>query len=240
MNRLILAAGMLLSLLAFAQTALGQANLLSGKTVGVYISSRAVTYGENFYLPIAQFVTQEDDAAWNGRLKSEFLVKLGWMVTGQLQELAEADTVFFMNADLPMGRAMQTAYDPETRELNLNEEALKNLDVVLVLEELAMETRNHRSVYIRSNRMITENIPIKTASCQLALFDLHNSELKLDTRVCLDDMNTPAPGFWHFDFYRSTSGMGKFLSKVFSTWWELMLAGERSSCEASADGSGGE
>ncbi len=208
-----------------------QADLFTNANIGVYISSRAVSYDEKFYLPIAQFVTQDDDAAWNGRLKSEFLIRMGWMFTEQLQPLVVADTVYFMNADLPMGRTMQEAYNPDLHTLNRNADALRNLDFVLVLDEFDMATRNHRSVYIRSNRMITEDIPIKTASFRVSMFDMSNQQKSIDTQVCLDDMNTPNPTYWHFDFFRSTSGMGKFLSKVFSTWWDLMLAGERSSCQ---------
>lgn len=221
-----LAAVMLLS----SSSALAQANLLADKNIGVYFSSRAVSYEQEFYLPIAQFVTQEDDAAWNGRLKSEFLISLGWMLTGQLQETAGADSVYFMNADMTLGRAMSEGYQAEEGILDRNTEALKQLDFILVLDEFDMDTRIHRSVFIRSNKMVSENIPIKTASFRMRIFDMDNEELVLSTRVCLDDQKTPRPSYWHFDFYRTTSPMGKFLSKVFSTWWELMLAGESSNC----------
>lgn len=207
-----------------------QADLLADKNVGVYFSSRAVSYEQEFYLPIAQFVTQEDDAAWNGRLKSEFLIRLGWMLTEQLQEVAGADSVYFMNADMAMGRAMQEGYQHEEGVLDRSKEDLQALDFVLVLDEFDMDTRIHRSVFIRSNKMVSENIPIKTASFQMRMFDMDNEELVLSTRVCLDDQNSPIPAKWHFDFSRTTSGMGKFLSKVFSTWWELMLAGESNNC----------
>ena len=217
-------------LLGFSSVS-AQANLLAGKKVGVYFSSRAVTYGQSFYLPIAQFVTQEDNAAWNGKLKSEFLINLGWMFCQQLQPLADADSVYFMNADLPLGRAMQEAYDPVLSSISRDQAYLKELDFVLVLDEFELATRNHRSVYIRSNRMITEDIPIKTVASRMSLFDLKSPDFVIRTNVCLDDQTSPAPQAWHFDMLRSSSALGKFLSKVFSTWWDLMLSGERSSCE---------
>lgn len=217
-------------LLLISSNSFAQANLLADKNVGVYFSSRAVSYEQEFYLPIAQFVTQDDDAAWNGRLKSEFLIRLGWMLTEQLQTTAEADSVYFMNADMPMGRAMQEGYQPESGDLDRSRKELETLDFVLVLDEFDMDTRIHRSVFIRSNKMVSENIPIKTASFRMRMFDMSNEELVLSKRVCMDDQNTPRPSYWHFDFFRTTSGMGKFLSKVFSTWWELMLSGESSNC----------
>lgn len=222
---LMVAALLLPSISSFAQ-----ANLLTGKNIGVYFSSRAVSYEQEFYLPIAQFVTQDDEAAWNGRLKSEFLIRMGWMLTEQLQETANADSVYFMNADMPMGRAMQEGYQAEDGILDRSKEELELLDFVLVLDEFDMDTRIHRSVFIRSNKMVSENIPIKTASFRMRMFDMNNEELVLSTRVCIDDQNTAGPANWHFDFFRTTSGMGKFLSKVFSTWWELMLTGENSNC----------
>lgn len=181
-------------------------------------------------MPIAQFVTQDDDAAWNGRLKSEFLIRLGWMLTEQLQLRAGADSVYFMNADMPMGSAMSEGYQAEEGILDRSKAELAVLDFVLVLDEFDMDTRIHRSVFIRSNKMVSENIPIKTASFRMRIFDMNNEELVLSTRVCIDDQNSPKPATWHFDFFRNTSAMGKFLSKVFSTWWELMLSGERSNC----------
>lgn len=217
-------------LLLFSTSVMAQANLLTDKNIGVYFSSRAVSYEQAFYLPIAQFVTQDDEAAWNGRLKSEFLIRLGWMLTEQLQETAGADSVYFMNADMPMGRAMSEGYQAEDGKLDRSREELEVLDFVLVLDEFDMDTRIHRSVFIRSNKMVSENIPIKTASFRMRMFDMNNEELVLSTIVCMDDQNTPRPSYWHFDFFRTTSGMGKFLSKVFSTWWELMLAGEGSNC----------
>ncbi|MDP5169054.1 MAG: hypothetical protein NWR72_02325 [Bacteroidia bacterium] len=218
-----------LSILPFSAVK-SQANLLSGKKIGVYISSKAVTYGQPYYLPIAQFVTQEDDAAWNGKLKSEFLISLGWMFCQQLQPLAEADSIYFMNADLPLGRAIQEAYDPILGSISKGNTVLDELDFVLVLDEFTLETRNHRSVYIRSNRMITEDIPIKTVASRMSLFDLKSPDFVIRTSVCLDDQTSPAPQGWHFDMLRSSSPLGKFLSKVFSTWWDLMLSGERSTC----------
>lgn len=217
-------------LLLTSSVTFAQANLLADKNIGVYFSSRAVSYEQEFYLPIAQFVTQDDEAAWNGRLKSEFLIRLGWMLTEQLQSTAGADSVYFMNADMPMGRAMQEGYQSEAGILDRNREEMEVLDFVLVLDEFDMDTRIHRSVFIRSNKLVSENIPIKTASFRMRMFDMNNEELVLSTRVCIDDQNTPGPANWHFDFFRTTSGMGKFLSKVFSTWWELMLTGDSSNC----------
>lgn len=231
MTRFLRFCGLLSLMLCLTLPTFAQANLLNQKKIGVYISSRAVTYGQDYYIPIAQFVTQEDDAAWNGRLKSEFLIRMGWMLTEQLQGLSDADTVYFMNADLPMGKAMQESYDPILGTIDARNERLQDLDFIVVLDEFDMTMRIHRSVYIRSNRMVSENIPIKTGSFQMTLFDLSNPDLVLNTRVCLDDQKTPKPSSWHFDMLKDSSAMGKFLSKVFSTWWDLMLMGERSSCE---------
>lgn len=219
------------ALLAVPASLFAQANLLDGKKVGVYISAKAVTYGDVYYLPIAQFVTQDDEAAWNGKLKSEFLIRMGWMLTEQLQGLSLADTVYFMNADLPLGSSMQEAYDPIEERLTKVTPSMSELDFVLILDQFSLQTRNHRSVYIRSNRMVTENIPIRVVDGRLTLFDLRNPDLILHTSVCYDEQTSAAPPEYHFDFHNRDSAMGGFLGKVFSTWWELMLNGERSNCQ---------
>ncbi len=207
----------------------GQGQSLAGKRIGLYISSKAVTYGQDYYLPIAQFVTREDDAAWSGKLKSEFLITMGWLLSEQLQPLAQADTVYFLNADLALGRAMQEAIQEESGRFVPGEALRESLDMVVILDEFALNIRNHRSVYIRSNRMITENIPIKTLRGSLSVIDLSAPGQPASTSFCLDDQTTPAPAA-HFDFHAATSPMGRFLSKGFSLWWQLLAAGEAGNC----------
>ena len=206
-----------------------QANLLSEKTVGVYISSKAFSYPDDFYLPISQFLTLDDDRSWVGRMKAEFIIRMGWMFTEQLQQLAGADTIYFLNADLRMGRAFQRIYDPDQSTITRPTEDLAELDMVLVVNPYTLRSRMHRSVFIRSNRMITERITVKTSQFTITLFDLHNTSLVLPTQSCLDDQKGPNPN-WHFDFYRNKSAMGKFLSKGFSQWWDQMLEGNRDNC----------
>lgn len=223
--------GLLLGSVAVPINVSAQANLLAGKTVGVYISSKAVVYPTDYYIPIAQFVTRDNDAAWNGRLKAEFLIRMGWLLSEQLGALSEADTVLFLNADLPRGRAMQAAYDPVLNRISPGEEALDDVNFIIVLDHMDLDVRLHRSVFIRSNRMITERIPIKKVHCRLTLFDLASPDLVLPTEVCLDDMNDKNPPEWYFDFYRQESKLGQFLSKIYTQWWAQMLTGERSNCE---------
>ena len=207
-----------------------QADLLRGKTVGVYFSSKAFSYPDEFYLAISQFLTLDDDRSWIGQMKAEFMIRLGWMYIEQLQEVAETDTVYFLNAELGMGRAFQRIYDAENATIGKPGEDLAELDLVLVINPFSIQSRIHKSVFIRSNRMITERIPVKTCQFNITLFDLHNPSLVLPTEICLDDQSGPKPE-WHFDFYMQKSSMGKFLSKCFSQWWAQMLNGERSNCE---------
>ena len=220
---------LIISVFGFSHT-IAQADLLHHKTIGVYISSKTFSYPDEFYLPISQFLTLDDDRSWVGQMKAEFMIRLGWMYIEQLQALAQADTVYFLNAELGMGKAFQQIYDVENNIIGKPGEELAELDMVLVINPFTIQSRMHKSVFIRSNRMITERVPIKTCQFTVTLYDLHNLSLTLPTSICIDNQKSPNPA-WHFDFHLQKSSMGKFLSKCFSQWWAQMLTGERNNCE---------
>lgn len=197
--------------------------------LGLYLSSKGFEYSESLYLEISQFLTLDDDRSAAGRMKSEFIIRLGWMLCEQIQRLSGADTVYFLNADLAMGRAWQGTYQPGQARLS-GKPVLDSLDQVLVINPFHLSTRTQRSVYIRSNRMITDRIPVKKVSFQVLAFDPARQQLTTQVDICMDDLRSPkAPA--HFDLFEQGSPLGKFLSKSFSQWWEMRLQGQFSNCE---------
>lgn len=200
-----------------------------GKTAGVYISSRSFGYDADFFIEVAQFLKQEEDRSNIGKMKNEFIIRVGDLLTAQLQEMTGADTIYFLNADMTRGRAMLAAYDTARGYLINPDPVLQELDYVLVIDPFYIHSRNHRSVYIRSNRMITENIPVKKARFSVTLIETVRPRIPKLTKVCYDDLSSDKPELV-FDFLQEESKMGKYLSQVFSQWWGQWQQGVPAGC----------
>ena len=207
-----------------------QKNPFKDKKVGVYISSKSFTYPEELYLNISQFIGIMDKDAWAGRQKSEFIIRLGWMICEQLKELGEVDSVAFLNADLARGSLFQNAYDGLNNRMITPREPL-DLDYVLVFSPFEMTTRIHKSVYIRSNRMVTDRINVKIINFETALFKANGDRDPKVIKICFDEQKGTKPSAHYFDFHRKESGLGKFLSFSFSHWWEAVRNGSDGNCE---------
>ncbi len=226
--RLFVLCLLLLSLLP--QEAQAQAGLLSGKKIGLYISGKSFSFTEEYYLTISQFLKIDEDRSQVGLTKSEFMIRIGEMLTHQLDSLSGADTVIFLNADLQRGSTFMNLYDPEQNDLRPGATSSLGLDMVLVVSQFILYQRIHKSVFINSNRMVTDRIPVDMVKMQLTLTDLSGTKLRLPVETCYDGIlsGKPAP---YFDFLKDMSGLGKFLSESFSCWWDQMLVGNASNCD---------
>jgi hypothetical protein len=196
----------------------GQALPQSGQRVGLYISSRSFGYAPDFFIEVAQFLKLEEDRSNIGKMKNELIIRLGDELARQLQALSDADTVYFLNANLELGRAMLAAYDTAKGYLLDPDPVLQELDQVLVIDPFFIASRNHRSVFIRSNRMISQNIPVKKARFTVILIEPQRPRIPYPTEVCYDDLKSAKPTLT-FDFMSQESQMGLYLSQVFSQWW---------------------
>lgn len=203
---------------------------LRGQRIGVFISAKALRYASPFFIDVAQFLQQEEDRSNVGQMKSEFIIRLGWLFTEQLQAASGADTVFFLNADLQKGRAFLAAYDSATQSLIRPGEALTTLDQVLVVEPLHIDARKHRSVYVASNKLITRYTSVKHADLTVVQIRLPQPRNPKPTRVCYDGLDSPKPDL-AFDFLKGESKLGLFLSELFSQWWAQWQGGAPSLCK---------
>ena len=220
----------ILVLLSSTTSLKSQADRFAGQKIGLYISSQNFSFDEAFTMKITQFLTVGEDRSYLGRIKQEAIIRLGWLFSEQLQKLSQADTIIFLNADLPRGRVMKDSFDPEQRHLTRTHSELGDLHEILVLSAFQVQSRIHKSVYIRSNRMITDRIPIPVLKAEFAVLDPLRPRLSEAIQVCLDDQKSPAPTEY-FDFYRRQSPMGSFFSKSFSQWWEQIVLDTRGNCE---------
>ncbi|MEZ4827405.1 MAG: hypothetical protein R3C61_14165 [Bacteroidia bacterium] len=212
-----------------AQTVHNQ--VLKGKHVGLYISAKEFEIPEDQNIPVTQFLTIGEDRSYAGRLKSEFMIRLGWMLAEQLQAVSLADSVHFLNADLPKGKAMQDAWDPVRNRLFRPNEVLNELDYILVLSPFTMTTRIHKSVYIRSNRMVTDRITVRMTEMRVTQFLVSDPTEVRNYHICFDEQASEKPKELYFDFYQAQSPMGKYLSLLFSRWWSAFLVERFEYCQ---------
>ena len=199
-----------------------------GKKISVFISSKTSHYTDPFVLPVTQFLKIEEDRSWTGDLKAEFLIRIGELFCTELQDLTQADTVIFLNADLNRGQQFLANYDQEREQL-VSSQGLSDSDMLLIIQDFSLKNRLERSVFIRSNRMFSEKVPVKQAELNILAFSSGKTLPAKTFSICRDEKtSTKVP--LHFDFYNSQSKLGKFLSQVFSNWWEMDLRNESSNC----------
>ncbi len=220
----------ILTILLCASTLLcsGQANLMEGKNIGIYISSGNFILSEGYYLPVAQFLSIEEDRSSVGELKAELMIRMGELLSQQLIEVAKADSVFFLNADIYKGRYFQRFYSTEDNRLT-DSLQLEDTDLVLVINQMDLTIRQHRSVYIRSNQMYTQKIPVKVAEMSITLLDPAVPDLALEARTCFDEQRDKKAQM-SFDFYQDDSKLGLFFSYLFSRWWYQIQEGDLNNC----------
>ncbi|GAB4420383.1 MAG: hypothetical protein OHK0039_33920 [Bacteroidia bacterium] len=202
---------------------------LAGKRIGVFFSNHDLSYDEAFQIDLAQFLSIDNDRSFSGRMGEEMLIRLGELYIPQLQTLSQADTVLFLNADMQRGKAFQEVWDRDNQRLRRSHPQLEDLDYVFVLASLGIRARQHRSVYIRSNRMITELIPVPATRLSLMRYVPGSPSQVAVQQVCYDKLQSPRPDAV-FDFYAARSEMGRYLSWVFSQWWAQYSGGAASQC----------
>ncbi|MEM9987839.1 MAG: hypothetical protein AAF804_22335, partial [Bacteroidota bacterium] len=150
--------------------------------------------------------------------------------SAQLQEKSNADTVYFLNADLKRGRALVEAYDTLSGNLFRPASVLTELDHILIIDPMHIRSRIHKSVYIRSNRMITDNIPVKNTRLTVRYLDPARPKQPQSLQVCYDEINGPKRTT-SFSFFEDESRLGTYLSQVFSQWWLQFWLDLPSNCD---------
>lgn len=206
-----------------------QANLLSGKRVGIYISNTRFDLPESYFMSAAQFLSQGENRSGSGDLKSELIIRLGVLFCRRVSELSDADTVIFLNASPEYGRSFLNSYDATDNKLKSTVDASLDVDFVVVLNKIELSMRSYQAVIVRSNRMYTEKVPVKMGVMEAGLFDPQVPDLVIHRQTCIDEQKD-AKVFRHFDMYTRDSSLGNFFSLIFSKWWDQMLNGIETAC----------
>lgn len=203
---------------------------LKGKHVAVYFSKKQFTFDDNYRIPLSQFIlTDEGRDAEIEDIKVQTLIALGSMFSQQLKTPTEADSIYFLNEQPKLGNEFIQHYNSDSHELEPLGSAFESIDYVLVINPFILGSYKTSSVYSRSNRIITEQVVVKTARLQFDLYNPKTGALKYQFETCVDDRKTKVEKLF-FEFHMEYSITGRFLSKLFSAAVEHLNTGKGFSC----------
>ncbi len=192
---------------------------LEQQAIGLYISSRSFEIDDLFNLKVGQFLRKgEEDRSYVGNLERELIIQLGELLCAQIKALGQADTVYFLNGEPEMARALQQNLDFRYMQMRGSPPELQSLDQILVLSPFQLSSRIHKSVYIRSNRMYTERIPVEVFQFRFHRFLPRDPNFHQTVEVCFDRLDHKLPDRY-ITLLRNESQFGKVLGDAFSQWW---------------------
>ena len=222
----------LLVLVYFPQIFLAQANTypLKGKSVAVYFSKKQFNFDNNYRIPLSQFIkSDEGKDAEIEDIKIQTLIALGSLFSKQLAAPTQADSIYFLNENPALGSEFIKQYDSDNHELLPLDASFSHIDYVLVINPFVLGSYKTSSVYSRSNRIITEQIIVKTARIRFELFDPATGDRREVFETCVDDRKTKVDESY-FEFHMEYSITGRFLAKLFSAAVDNMNSGIQNSC----------
>jgi hypothetical protein len=208
---------------------------LKDKTVAVFFSKKQFTFDDTYRIPLSQFIRsdQGEDTEIED-IKLQTLVALGTLFSQQLQSPAGADSVYFLNEAPNLAREFIQNFSSDENLLAPLGKAFLQTDYILVLNPITLSSYKTSSVYSQSNRIITQQIVVKTAHVVLSLFDPRSGERRFSFECCIDDRKTKV-GMPFFEFHMRSSRTGQFLAKLFSLAVTMMNEGTQNNCPPPAE-----
>ncbi len=204
---------------------------LKGKRVAVYFSKKHFSFDDNYRIPLSQFIkSDEGESAEIENIKLQTLVALGTLFSQQLAGPTQADSAYFLNEFPQLAQAFIEQYSADDHSLSAIGSAFAGTDYILVVNPFILGSYKTSSVYSRSNRIITEQVVIKTARLRIELFEPSSGQRTHVFETCIDDRKTPVKDIF-FEFHMQSSRTGRFLAKLFSLAIQNMNAGVQNNCE---------
>lgn len=207
----------------------GQVSPANGQVVGFYISGSQFDYNEFYHMHFARYLVIDEDRSFGASEKAEFLIRLGEQLSAEMKRVSGADSVVFLNAHPDLGRSFMAAYDGETGSLSKLHKDFGEIDQYWVLSSLALDTRISKSVFIRSNRMITERVRHMYAHLQMRRYSSEEVQPMQELRVCLDEREMPKVS--QEILLKGEGRLGRYMSRLCSLAWLSIAQGDEGNCQ---------
>jgi hypothetical protein len=200
-----------------------------GKTLAVYISGSQFSYSEDYYLPIAQFLKLGEDRSWGESEKAELLIRVGERLCDELQQSGKWDSVFFLNGEPRLAKAFLDNWEAGRQKLGSQVLPETAASEILVIEGIELSVRASNSVFIRSNRIISEKKRFFIGEMHFSMYDVQSGTLGIRTRTCMEEKyNGDVPLI--LDLFATESRLGNYLSRLFSRFWLQLTEGASGNC----------
>ncbi|MBP8073761.1 MAG: hypothetical protein KAY96_03300 [Bacteroidia bacterium] len=210
----------------------GEAFPLKGKRVAVYFSKKHFTFDDNYRIPLSQFIkSDQGENAEIEDIKLQTLVALGTLFAQQLKKPSAADSTYFLNEFPELASSFIGAYNSDDHSLEPLGDIFSGTDYIMVLNPFILGSYKTSSVYSRSNRIITEQVVVKTARIRMELFDARTGARRFVFESCIDDRKTAVKDI-AFEFHMQSSRTGRFLAKLFTLAVQNMNQGVQNNCES--------
>ena len=204
---------------------------LKGKRVAVYFSKKHFSFDDNYRIPLSQFIkSDQGENAEIEDIKLQTLVALGTLFAQQLKKPAEADSSYFLNEFPEMASKFISSYRSDDHTLEPLGELFAGTDYIMVLNPFILGSYKTSSVYSRSNRIITEQVVVKTARIRIELFEPRTGARRFVFESCIDDRKTPVKDI-AFEFHMQSSRTGRFLAKLFTFAIQNLNQGVENNCQ---------
>lgn len=204
---------------------------LKGKRVAVYFSRKQFNFDDNYRIPLSQFIKADEGQLTEIEdIKRQTLVALGRLFSEQLRIPAQADSVYFLNENPDLGKVFIDHYDSEEGALEPLGPGFAGTDYVLIVNPLDLTSYKTSSVYSRSNRIITDQVVVKTARMSLEVFSPATGQRLTRAETCMDERKTSVTANY-FDLHMKASKTGQFLGKLFTLAVQNLNEGKASNCE---------
>lgn len=205
---------------------------LHGKQVAVYFSKKQFSFDDSYRIPLSQFIkSDQGENAEIEDIKLQTLVALGTLVAQQLKAASQADSVYFLNEFPALASAFISRYSSDERIMEPMGAGFDQTDCILVVNPFTLNSYKTSSVYSRSNRIITEQIVVKTAHIRFELFDPRTGNRLHAYESCIDERKTSVSSIL-FEFHMESSRTGQFLAKLFSLAVHNMNQGILDNCDS--------
>lgn len=205
---------------------------LKGKCVAVYFSKKHFSFDDNYRIPLSQFIkSDQGENAEIEDIKLQTLVALGTLFAQQLKKPCQSDSVYFLNEFPELASKFIGNYSSDDHALEPLGEVFGKTDYIMVLNPFILGSYKTSSVYSRSNRIITEQVVVKTARIRIELFEPRTGTRRFVFESCIDDRKTPVKDNF-FEFHMQSSRTGRFLAKLFTLAVQNMNQGVENNCES--------
>lgn len=187
----------------------------AGKKGAVYLSRKNFSYTQDWLQYLNQFTRLGGDEIPREDLKIATLVRLGKLLSRELNTRIPNLSVRFLNEDPDLSSAWLSVLNTPNGQIPNQHAGLDTFDFILTIESLNLYANQEKSVYSVSNQIRTEKRLVYNLEATIRITDgaNHLKTAVVPLRIMTDQIEGLKP---RFDFDNASSPGGVLLAELFS------------------------